>query len=143
MPRTDSSSVQGILLENYDGSSSLSPFIAAAGALTDKVSSNDSDGILDATDLELIERWLSAHFYAAGPDMLPQSKGTGRANASFQGQTGMFLKSTYYGQMAMLLDTTGYLGVLQQDAERGRGVASASWLGTRYKYDESEEAGDQ
>lgn len=140
--RTTQSAVEGILVDHYDGVTSLTPFITAANSITNKVAANDSASLLDAADLELIERWLAAHFYAHS-DQMPQSKNTGRASASFQGQTGMHLTSTYYGQTAMMLDATGYLTLIQQDALKGKAVASAVWLGTRMKNDNSELSSDQ
>lgn len=140
--RTTSSAVEGILVDHYDGATSLTPFIETASSITNKVSSNDTDSLLNATDLELIERWLAAHFYAHS-DQLPQSKNTGRASASFQGQTGMVFNSTQYGQTALGLDITGYLAKLQAQASTGPIKASAVWLGTRMKNDNSELSSDQ
>jgi hypothetical protein len=144
MSRTSSSKVQEILVDHYDSvnSISLTAFISTANSLTNKVASNDADTLLSSTDLELVERWLAAHFYAHA-DQLSQSRGGGRANASFQGQTAMALTSTQYGQTAMVLDVTGYLSRLSQQAVSGPVKASMSWLGTRMKYDKSQTAGDQ
>lgn len=120
--RTSSSSVQSILGDNYDGSTDLTAFIATASALTDHVAAKDSDGILSATVLELIERWLAAHFYAHA-DQLKTQEGRGQSNASYQGQYGMGLKGTKYGQAALDLDFTGALAAL------GKKRIGMSWLG--------------
>lgn len=141
MARTTSSAVEGII--QVDSSIDLSGFIDTATALVDWLESKDTDGELTATQLERIECFLAAHFYAHR-DQLLQSKSTGKASGSFQGQTGMFLKSTQYGQTALLLDTTGYLADMNKTADSGqRPVAGAVWLGTRYKNDSSERSEDQ
>ena len=103
------------------------PFIAAANALTDKVSSNDSDSLLNAASLLEIERWLSAGLYAIR-DQAYTSKKSGDASAVFQ--TGMsqpgFLNQNDYLRTAMALDVTGYLAKLNrgQTAE-----ATMEWVG--------------
>ena len=140
--RTDKKAVDNILGDNYDGSTSLLPFIETANGLVDRISTLDTAGIMSANQLELVERWLAAHFYAHH-DQLFQSSGQGGANATYQGQTGMALASTQYGQTAMTLDLTGTLSELSQQAINGKRKAGMSWLGTRMKYDESELSTDQ
>ena len=140
--RTSPTDVQDTLMDLYDGSADLTGFIAAGNSLTNKVATNDTDSLLDSDDLELIERYLAAHFYGVS-DQVPQSKGTGRANASFRGQTAMGLEFTQFGQMAMTLDVTGYLSKLNKQSKEGKLVAGGSWLGTRYKNDVSQRASDQ
>ncbi|GAF90891.1 unnamed protein product, partial [marine sediment metagenome] len=71
------------------------------------------------------------HFYAHA-DQLYQARSTAGASATFQGQTGMILLSTQYGQTAMLLDVTGLLAKLSKDAEEGgKRKVTAAWLGRR------------
>lgn len=140
--RTTSSKVQDILGRHYDDSTDLTGFITTASSLVDKVSSNDSDVLLNATSLEIVERWLAAHCYAH-MDQLMSSESGGGASGQYQGQTAMYFDSTQYGQMAMVLDVTGYLAKLNKQAKEGRMVASMVWLGTEYKGDNSEDAGDQ
>jgi hypothetical protein len=78
---------------------------------------------LTTGELELIERWLSGHFYAM-LDQTLSSKSTNGASGSFHGQTGMRFEATKYGQTAMGLDYSGSLEALQK-----RQVASCSWMG--------------
>lgn len=125
MSRTNSSNVANILLDNYDGTTVLDRFIDTAASLTNKVSTNDTASELDAADLELIERYLAAHFYCLA-DPLYASKSTGGASGSFQGQTGMGLDFTPYGQTAKRLDVTGYLARLDMPT---RPKAGSIWLG--------------
>ena len=142
MSRTTQSNVKSILGDHYDGKSAVQPFIDSAASLVNKISSNDTDGLLSSSDLELIERWLSAHFYAH-MDQFFQSKNTGRAGGSFQGQTAMVFTSTLYGQTALALDVTGYLSKIQQQAQNGPRKARVTWGGTRYRNDHSERHEDQ
>lgn len=140
--RTNKDKVEDILVDHYDGVTSLTPFIQTASSLVDKVARNDVESAHSSSDLELIERWLAAHFYAHA-DQLMQSESKGRASGSYQGQTAMIFMSTQYGQTALGLDTTGYLAKLQKQAQEGRQSASVVWLGTRYRGDESERSSDQ
>ena len=140
--RTNSPAVVEILRDHYDGLASLTPFIAGASSITDKLATADVNAVHSAADLELIERWLAAWSYHAA-DLMYASKNTGGAGASFQGQTGMHFSNNYYGQMALILDTTGYLAKLQKQAEEGPKVAGGAWLGTRYRNDNSEQTSDQ
>jgi len=126
--RTTSSNVKGILGSHYDsqGGPDLDPFIATATVIVDLVASNATDRMLTiaSAHLEIIERWLSAHFYALS-DPLYSSRSTDGASGSFQGQTGMGLDSTTYGQTAKRLDTTGFLAGMDSTA----GVPRMEWLG--------------
>jgi hypothetical protein len=119
MPRTTVSQVQGVLGRNWDGATDLQPFIDTATVIVDQVVSIAGAKLTPATlsdaQLELIERWLSAHCYTR-MDQLFSSKSTGGASASFQGQTAMYLESTVYGQMAMSVDTSGALRILDKRA---------------------------
>lgn len=125
MARTTSASVQDILGNNYDGSTSLTPFIDTATAIVDRVETcaADRDKALTDAELELIERWLAAHCYQQ-MDQGYASKSTDGAGASFHGQTGMHLESTKYGQMALRLDWSGCLTAIGS-----RQTARMAWLG--------------
>lgn len=127
MTRTSSASVQGILADNYDGSTSLTPFIASATAVVDRVSSlaTDYGYSLSATELELIERWLSAHFYCAA-DPLFAEKQTGEARGKYQGRERFIddLSSTDYGRRAKMLDPSGALASLAEGT-----ILVPVWLG--------------
>lgn len=126
MSRTTSLAVQKILLDEYDNVSDLSPFIESASSVADYVSAYASrNGVsVTSTTLELIERWLAAHFYKV-PDRPSQETRKGRSEDKFQGKTGMNLASTYWGQTALTLDYTGALNALNS----GKGRASVKWLG--------------
>ncbi len=102
----------------------IAPFIDAATAVTDYVASEDSGSALTDALLLQIESYLAAHFYE---HLDPQysSKKTGKAEAKFQGEFGMGLDSSKWGQTAKMLDVTGTLARLS----KGDAVPSVSWLG--------------
>ncbi len=105
--RTTSDSVKGLLLHNYDviNNPSLTPFIATASVLVDRIS---TAGLADTTLLELLERWLAAHYYAVSDPAYKQDQ-RDSSSGTYEGQTGYGLMSTRYGQQALALDTTGTL----------------------------------
>lgn len=113
-------------LVDSDEELSLAPFIATANAVADLVDSNDADGVLTDAMLKEIEKYLSAHFYEHR-DPQYTSRATAGASASFQGQFGMALDSSKWGQTAKMLDVTGYLASMS----RGKSKAVATWLGKR------------
>lgn len=106
--RTTSANVQAILGKNYDGTTSLTPYIDAATVVVDRVKtcSDKEAEPLSGAELELVERWLSAHFYQQ-MDQGYAAKSTDGASARYQGETGMYLAGTKYGQQAMFIDFTG------------------------------------
>ena len=126
--RTTIALVKEVLGSNYDtrNSPSLQPFIDTASVVVDQVvalAASNRSITIGAAQAELIERWLSGHFYAQ-MDMLYKQKQTGKASGKFQGETGMYLESTLYGQSAMMVDTSGMLRVLDK-----RKVVRMDWLG--------------
>ena len=125
MSRTAPSAVQAILGPNYATGVSLSPFIEVATAIVDDVvSCAAEDGVtLTAVKLELIERWLAAHFYHCS-DPVYQSRSTEGASGQFQGQSGMGYDGSRYGQMAMRIDSSGCLRASDKGA-----TGQFIWLG--------------
>jgi hypothetical protein len=118
--------VSGVI-RDYDEDISLVPMIIAANALTDVVSSNDSNGLLSNNLLQEIERHLAAHVYDA-TDHEIASEHTGKSTTQYTGLYGKgFLNGTRHGKLAMGLDITGYLAKLNE----GRKKATATWLGKR------------
>lgn len=125
--RTTESHVVSILGEHYNTSSKidLQPFIDTATVLVDRIESADVSSEMSDAALELVERYLAAHFYAHS-DPIAQSRSTGRASGQFQGRTDLGFNATLYGQTAMRLDATGLLISLDQP-QRSRG--RIFWLG--------------
>jgi hypothetical protein len=120
--RTTSGAVEGII--EVDAAISLTPFIETASALVDEIATDSGH---DATRLELIERWLSAHFYAIRDPRTTQEK-AGTVGASYESKVDLALDLTRYGQQAMVLDSSGLLRSLS--SKKGRRQASVTWLGT-------------
>jgi hypothetical protein len=54
-----------------------------------------------------IEMWLAAHLIASTREQQIQSAGAGGAKVTYQGQTGIGLNATLYGQQVLVMDTTG------------------------------------
>lgn len=95
--RTDSTLVSGII--EVDEDIDLDPFIEVSNML---VSEHCSSEGYSETKMEMIERWLAAHFYAIR-DPRPRSEQAGDVQESFQFRIDLGLNQTRYGQMAMLL----------------------------------------
>jgi len=126
--RTTESAVQGII--EHDSGISLAPFIEAASAVVTK---HCTDTGFTATELELIERWLAAHFYAVR-DPRSVSEKAGSVSETRQNKVDLGFDVTHYGQMAMRLDWSGALASLNQQAKQGGRVAvSLDWMGTKYE----------
>lgn len=129
MSRTTSAAVEAII--DVDSSISVTPFIEAANALVTEVCGDVSS--YDSTRLELIERWLSAHFYATR-DMVTTRERADRVEATYMSKVDLGFDLTHYGQMAMRLDTNGGLANLNLRIKKGllnisSGVG-VTWLGT-------------
>lgn len=134
MARTTRKLVEGVLGSNYgplaDGSlPDLDPFIDTASAIVDRVSTCAANkGLkLSGVELELVERWLSAHCYCQ-MDPLMMSKSSGGASGGFQraGATDDF-GSTDYGKTACRLDYSGCLSAIGK-----RQFAGGMWLGQKH-----------
>lgn len=130
MPRTTSEQVATIV--EVDSNIDLEVFILTANELVTEVCV--PLGYSDAR-LELIERWLAAHFYKVR-DQSVQSERAGPVSQSFFGQVGFILKQTKEGQQAMLLDTKGGLAQLSKDIEEGRQKSGVQWLGSETNFAE-------
>lgn len=132
MARTTAANVRTII--DADASVSLDPFIEIAAELVtenctaagwaaatgEEVASFGVE--YGATRLELIERYLAAHFYAIY-DRPTQSEGAAGITATYIGKTGENLSATLHGQQAMLLDTAGRLAALNKGVADGASTA--------------------
>jgi hypothetical protein len=140
--RTTDDAVAAII--EVDTDIPLTPFIAAASALVDRVSQQASriiaEGIYtlpsesgDATLPELlgqIETWLSAHFYAMRDPRAVQER-AGEVQVTYQSAVTYNLFLSHYGQMAMTLDFTGTLRAISDGKANFR--VGVSWLGKDHK----------
>lgn len=142
--RTTPEAVEAII--EVDPNIDLTPFIEVGSLVVDKwcapVEDENGDPFYTAGDLEIIERWLSAHFYAVRKPRRTSASVAGGASESLQSSTAVGFASSHYGQMAMRLDRSGQLAVLEaqtKDPEDfgivpiGNPVAApsafVSWLG--------------
>lgn len=124
--RTTISAVQGILGVNYNGKTPLGRFIETATMMVDHVKTMAATKEITLTDseLEIIERWLSAHYYCVN-DPLYTSRSTGGSSGSFQrGTSGDGMAGTEYGRNAIDLDYSNSLRNLNKQQR-----ARAYWVG--------------
>lgn len=121
MARTTEGAVAAII--ELDATIDVAPFIEAAAALVEEIAVDSGH---DETRLELIERWLSAHFYTVR-DPRPTSEKAGPVAVSYQSAVDLNLNTSHYGQMAMSLDTSGLLRAI---SSRTRRTVTVTWLGT-------------
>ena len=126
MARTTEAAVRAIVPN--DGTTSMTPFIDTANSLVDQIEDNDTEGTLDSVRLELIERWLSAYYYAIY-DHQYASNTTELASATYQGKVDLGFDLNWWGQIAKSLDTTGFLSNLDKKSKEGVIFAQAKWLG--------------
>lgn len=129
--RTTDADVRAII--EAETSIDMTPFIATANLLVTRCCVTNSP-LGDLTtytfdDLEMIERWLSAHFYAVR-DNRRASEQVGSVQEAFQYKVGLNLNVTIYGQQALILDTEGGLARAQKVAEKGAApTVGVTWLG--------------
>ena len=115
-------------------STDAAPFIETANFLVTKLCepATDEDGNLyhDATSLELVERWLAAHFYSIR-DVRPDTQKADVVQKKVQYKVDLNLAQTQYGQQAMVIDISGELAKWNEDVTSGKAALTAgvSWLG--------------
>ena len=128
MARTTYTAVGKIIeIDSSFSETDFDPFIEAANALVTEVCSTDD---YDTTRLELIERWLSAHFYAIRVPRETDEK-AGSVSAKYQSKVDLGFDVTHYGQMALRLDTAGGLAAINAEAKGGGKItATGSYAGT-------------
>ena len=111
-------------LGSFSSGIDLTAFIETAHAMVDRVETCAGEGTLTDAQLELIERWLSAH-YAATVYPVTTSKSVLGASESYgRGSVGTGLESTPFGIQAMRIDPSGCLERIERDA------TSLTWMGT-------------
>lgn len=132
--RTTETLVSGIV--ETEAGFDLIPFIVIANQIATDLcggvnySPPYDDGFVNSK-MELIERWLSAHFYQMFDNALASAK-AGSVAASFVYKVGFGLKLTAYGQQAMLLDTGLNLAKQDNVAQTVRKIKiGGDWLGRK------------
>jgi hypothetical protein len=143
MSRTTSDAVKKLVEVDATISTDLAPFIETASSLVDDVvaTAKKSDGsdYYTAPKLELIERWLAAHFYTIR-DNRPASEKAGSVSVNYQYEIGKMLSSSMQGQTALMLDTAGGLASLSKQSEDGKPrKVGAYYLGSSDLHDIDEE----
>jgi len=126
--RTTSEAIQKIMEVDTTVITDFDPFITTANELVTECCGDVSN--YDDTRLELIERWLAAHFIAIS-DVRASMEKAGSVSASYDRRIGLGLDQTTYGQQAKLLDTNGGLASLDQKMKRGIGglTPGITWVG--------------
>lgn len=137
MPRTTAEAVIGII-ELDDEADDLTPFIASAAILVDRAAALDEPP--SAVELEIVERWLAAHYYAVYRQR-PASERAGPVSESKQYWVGSGLQTTMYGTQAMTLDSSGILAAANCNVRCSgsstggpstKRKVGAYWLGKKY-----------
>lgn len=129
-PRTTAALVSAIV--DVQPGKDLTPFIAIANELTTDACGNSgyTDGYVGSR-MELIERWLSAHFYTVYDNQLTMAK-AGTVSVGYQVKIDLGLKTSMYGQQAMILDTKLNLAGIENLAQTKRRIRiRLTWLGSR------------
>lgn len=134
--RTSELAVKGILQRDYDSrrKPAILPYIESASAMVDDVVACMVAAEITAHPaerLELIERWLAAHFYKMSDQQFASSAADG-ASASYRPQGGLGLDGSTYGQHAKRLDSSGCLASVDADpAAGGDPEVGGFWAGTK------------
>lgn len=110
-----------IEIDSSFDSDAFEPFIETANALVTECCSTDD---YDAARLELIERYLAAHFYTLR-DPRAETEKAGSVSVKYQSKVELGFDTSHYGQMAMRLDTAGGLAKINAQA-KGSGVPTVS-----------------
>jgi hypothetical protein len=122
--RTTDILVGGII--EVDATIPLEPFITAANQLVTELLTSKGHS---ADRLEMIERYLSAHFYTLR-DPRPVVETAGPVSQTNQSKVDLYLCTSHYGQTAILLDTSGTLAAVNDEAKGGgKKTATVYWVG--------------
>lgn len=124
--RTDGTQVRGIIQvddEEFD----LDPFIETANLVVTALCSSFA---YTDIQLEMIERWLSAHLYSCDHSRLMEQV-IGRARDLIQGKIGLGLQLTHHGQQ--LYNGIDFLGSLSSFGQPRKKV-KVTWLGAPNKH---------
>jgi hypothetical protein len=105
--------VKAIMDNCTTADSTVTIFITSAHTMIDSV-----NPLLAEEVLTEIEKWLAAHLIASTVFRTTSDEKLGDASVTYTGKWGMKLESTPYGQMVLLLDSTGAL------ANAGKGAAT-------------------
>lgn len=102
--RVSADDVRSIMDGIPQSTSVIEAFIAAGDNLVTDVLGASG---LSATTLKEITRWLTAHMICTTLDRLGSDEKAGSASIKYNGEYKQNLSASPYGQMVLLLDTTG------------------------------------
>lgn len=105
--RTDVTTVK-LIIDTTLSDAQIGAFITAANLV---VTNSLADQGMSDELLAVIETWLSAHLLSMR-DMRTDRRSIGDVSFDYQGQTGLGLDATLYGQQVKVLDTSGILAGL-------------------------------
>jgi hypothetical protein len=108
------------IIDTTLGTGEIDPFIITANMLVNGYLGSSS---LDETVLTEIEKYMSAHVLSVKDQRVSAEK-IDVLSFTYTGTFGEGLKNTQYGQMTILLDTTGTLGKLAQKGFKGQASIS-------------------
>ena len=118
--RTTATSVK-LIIDTSLTDPEIEAFIGSASVLIDAAL---VDSGLGEDLLENIEMWLTAHMIASTRERQAKSESAGGASITYQGETGLGLNSTMYGQQVLMLDTSGSFAGLGGKTARITAVTS-------------------
>lgn len=101
--RTDKDAVESIM-ETGVAALEIEAIITVANRMVTTIVGSSS---LTEEELTDIETWLSAHIIAIGKERQALSERVNDIWITYQGKFGEGLKTTTYGQMVLMLDSTG------------------------------------
>lgn len=114
----------------------LDPYLEAANSLVTDIVLPAYDPPATPAKLELVERWLSAHFYSVR-DPVSISEWISSLRTFYEYKVDLHLNLTRYGQQAILLDTSGSLAAFNNRLKKADKIlpaekrdVTAFWLGS-------------
>lgn len=122
MLRTTPQEVRAIMPEMDITDEIILSYITGANSLVTHILSETS--LPSITLLVEIEKWLAAHMIASTRERMARKEGAGGAFIEYAGEFTTGLKATSYGQMVLMLDSTGLMSSLGGKAASIRAVQS-------------------
>lgn len=122
---TTAEAVQQIIDYDQEFIPDLTPFLDTAVALTDSVIGT---ALSDAM-LEQVQKYLTAHLIGVTDPRL-QSAQVKSLLESYQVKLSLGLGVTHFGQVAMMLDTSGKLAAWNTRVVEGKGRVQLFWAGS-------------
>lgn len=101
------------VLETELNGTQVTPYLTSAGVY---VNAALAGAALSEEVLKEIELWLAAHLLASSRERMARKEGAGGAYIEYAGEYGEGLKSTPYGHMALMLDSSGTLAAAGKKA---------------------------